>query len=83
MNDDDGKPGHADSVHLPRAATGEFGPRRAEFAVRDGLRATGVRATGVRALIRLPDAARAGEPATAGPLGTGPEGTAAVIGRPE
>ncbi|MFI5546704.1 MarR family transcriptional regulator [Streptomyces sp. NPDC051815] len=69
-------------VHLLRAVTVEFGLRQAEFAARNGMHPTDV-----RALICLLDAARAGEPATAGLLGTrlglNSAGTTAVIDRLE
>ncbi|MGW0362908.1 MarR family transcriptional regulator [Streptomyces sp. NPDC002990] len=69
-------------VHLLRAVTVEFGLRQAEFAARNGMHNTDV-----RALICLLDAARAGEPATAGLLGArlglNSAGTTAVIDRLE
>lgn len=69
-------------VHLLRAVAVEFGLRQAEFAARNGMHPTDV-----RALICLLDAARAGEPATAGLLGSrlgqGSAGTTAVIDRLE
>lgn len=69
-------------VHLLRAVTVEFGLRQAEFAARNGMHSTDV-----RALICLLDAARAGEAATAGLLGTrlglNSAGTTAVIDRLE
>ncbi|MFJ3923846.1 MarR family transcriptional regulator [Streptomyces sp. NPDC090022] len=69
-------------VHLLRAVTVEFGLRQGEFAARNGMHPTDV-----RALICLLDAARAGEPATAGLLGTrlalNSAGTTAVIDRLE
>jgi DNA-binding MarR family transcriptional regulator len=52
-------------VHLLRAVSVEFGLRQAEFAARHGLHPTDV-----RALVCLLDLERAGEPATAGLLGT-------------
>ncbi|MEU3722632.1 MarR family transcriptional regulator [Streptomyces sp. NPDC031705] len=69
-------------VHLLRAVTVEFGLRQAEFAA-----ANGMHPTDVRALVCLLDAARAGEPATAGLLGTrlglNSAGTTAAIDRLE
>ncbi|MFE0582516.1 MULTISPECIES: MarR family winged helix-turn-helix transcriptional regulator [unclassified Streptomyces] len=69
-------------VHLLRAVTVDFGLRQAEFAARNGMHPTDV-----RALICLLDAARAGEPATAGLLGArlglNSAGTTAVIDRLE
>ncbi|MFD3677396.1 MarR family transcriptional regulator [Streptomyces sp. NPDC058613] len=81
-DDDDGEPGHAELVHLLRAVTVEYGLRQAEFAARNGMHATDA-----RALISLLDAARTGEPATAGRLGArlglNSAGTTAVIDRLE
>ncbi|WP_037804472.1 MarR family winged helix-turn-helix transcriptional regulator [Streptomyces sp. NRRL F-5135] len=69
-------------VHLLRAVTVAFGLRQSEFAA-----AHGMHPTDVRALICLLDAARAGEPATAGLLGArialNSAGTTAVIDRLE
>lgn len=69
-------------VHLLRAVTVQFGLRQAEFAARNAMHTTDV-----RALICLLDAARAGEPATAGLLGArlglNSAGTTAVIDRLE
>ncbi|MGW2668878.1 MarR family winged helix-turn-helix transcriptional regulator [Streptomyces sp. NPDC001272] len=69
-------------VHLLRAVAIEFGLRQAEFAT-----ANGMHPTDVRALVCLLDAARAGEPATAGLLGArlglNSAGTTAVIDRLE
>lgn len=69
-------------VHLLRAVSVEFGLRQAEFAARHGMHHTDV-----RALVCLLDAARAGEPATAGLLGArlglNSAGTTAVIDRLE
>ncbi|MFD9306690.1 MarR family winged helix-turn-helix transcriptional regulator [Streptomyces sp. NPDC060048] len=69
-------------VHLLRTVTVEFGLRQAEFAA-----AHGMHPTDVRALICLLDAARAGEPATAGLLGVrlglNSAGTTAAIDRLE
>ncbi|MFJ8161223.1 MarR family winged helix-turn-helix transcriptional regulator [Streptomyces sp. NPDC096136] len=69
-------------VHLLRAVTVAFGMRQAEFAA-----ANGMHPTDVRALIRLLDASRAAEPATAGflgaHLGLNSAGTTAVIDRLE
>ncbi|MEK0097868.1 MarR family transcriptional regulator [Streptomyces sp. A475] len=69
-------------VHLLRAVSVEFGLRQAEFADRNAMHNTDV-----RALICLLDAARAGEPATAGllsaRLGLNSAGTTAVIDRLE
>ncbi|WP_405829834.1 MarR family winged helix-turn-helix transcriptional regulator [Streptomyces sp. NBC_00105] len=76
------EPDNLQLVHLLRAVTVEFGLRQAEFAARNGMHATDV-----RALICLLDAARAGEPATAGLLGArlglNSAGTTSVIDRLE
>ncbi|WP_240107215.1 MarR family transcriptional regulator [Streptomyces sp. MUM 203J] len=68
--------------HLLRAVTVEYGLRQGEFAARNDMHPTDV-----RALIRLLDAERAGEDATAGllgaALGLNSAGTTAVIDRLE